>query len=589
MDPLYVTTAIPYVNAAAAPRPRARAGRDRRPRPPRPIRGPHRFASSPAPTTTRPRTSPRPRQQAYPSRPSSRRTRNASPRCANRLACRTTTSSRTSDRLAAPAGRRTALGALRRGRAISTGGTYEGRFCNGCEQFVEPDDLVDGVCPEHLRAPEAVAEENWFFRLSRYEEPLRAALTSGALRVEPEARRNEVLAFVDARAARLQRLPSTRALAGLGHPRARRSDADHLRLVRRARELHQRARLRHRRPPTSTRGGSRRRRAGARRRQGHPPLPRGLVARDAAVGRRAAPDGGLRARLPHGRRHQDLEVARQHRRSGRARRALRHRRAAMVAAARACRASATPTSPSPDSSTSRTATSPTGSAISCAGSRRLTHRLRGGVVPRMAPTRTRRRASRTSVGGSCRERIDRRAATGSTSVPRSTRSRRRSARRTDTSRPHSRGHATSDRRPRSMPCCRETVAARTCRRRPSSRRSFPTSRHAPSHALGDDGEPAARQRWRSSRASPKRDGQAIDIRKILGGEAEALGSGRTVGETGDELADSGANLKPWPEHGEQITIGPTRSTTKSSSASTCTGTSRPRTRRVRHRGSTRAA
>src|SRR4051794_5124492 len=27
--------------------------------------------------------------------------------------------------------------------------TYEGWFCSGCEQFVEPDDLVDGVCAEH--------------------------------------------------------------------------------------------------------------------------------------------------------------------------------------------------------------------------------------------------------------------------------------------------------------------------------------------------------------------------------------------------------------------------------------------------------
>jgi methionyl-tRNA synthetase len=75
---------------------------------------------------------------------------------------------------------------------------YEGLFCSGCEQFVEPTELVDGLCPEHLRPPERVAEENWFFRLSRYEAPLRDALRSGRLRVEPEARRNEVLAFVEA-------------------------------------------------------------------------------------------------------------------------------------------------------------------------------------------------------------------------------------------------------------------------------------------------------------------------------------------------------------------------------------------------------
>ena len=75
---------------------------------------------------------------------------------------------------------------------------YEGLFCSGCEQFVEPHELVDGRCPEHLRVPEPVAEDNWFFRLSRYEKPLHDALTSGRLRVEPEARRNEVLAFIEA-------------------------------------------------------------------------------------------------------------------------------------------------------------------------------------------------------------------------------------------------------------------------------------------------------------------------------------------------------------------------------------------------------
>ncbi len=75
---------------------------------------------------------------------------------------------------------------------------YEGLFCAGCEQFVEPDELVDGVCPEHRRAPEPIAEANWFFRLSRYEQPLRDAIASGRLRIEPEGRANEVLAFVEA-------------------------------------------------------------------------------------------------------------------------------------------------------------------------------------------------------------------------------------------------------------------------------------------------------------------------------------------------------------------------------------------------------
>jgi methionyl-tRNA synthetase len=60
----------------------------------------------------------------------------------------------------------------------------------GCEQF------VPGRCPEHGTEPERVEEENWFFRLSRYAEPLHELIASGRLRVEPAQRRNEVLAFI---------------------------------------------------------------------------------------------------------------------------------------------------------------------------------------------------------------------------------------------------------------------------------------------------------------------------------------------------------------------------------------------------------
>jgi methionyl-tRNA synthetase len=71
--------------------------------------------------------------------------------------------------------------------------SYTGLYCAGCEQF------LDGAgCPEHPAAPEQVAETNWFFRLSRYERRILDALESGRVRVEPAARRNEVLAFVRA-------------------------------------------------------------------------------------------------------------------------------------------------------------------------------------------------------------------------------------------------------------------------------------------------------------------------------------------------------------------------------------------------------
>jgi methionyl-tRNA synthetase len=73
---------------------------------------------------------------------------------------------------------------------------YEGLYCVGCEQFYRPAELPGGLCPEHGTRPEPVAEENWFFRLSRYAGQLHDLISSGRLRIEPAARRNEVLGFI---------------------------------------------------------------------------------------------------------------------------------------------------------------------------------------------------------------------------------------------------------------------------------------------------------------------------------------------------------------------------------------------------------
>ena len=73
---------------------------------------------------------------------------------------------------------------------------YRGLYCVRCERFVAPDELRDGHCPEHETVPEAVEEENYFFRLSRYRDAIARLLDEGALRVIPEARHREVRAFV---------------------------------------------------------------------------------------------------------------------------------------------------------------------------------------------------------------------------------------------------------------------------------------------------------------------------------------------------------------------------------------------------------
>ena len=71
-----------------------------------------------------------------------------------------------------------------------------GGNCIGCEQFYRPTELSDGRCVEHGTEPAVVAERNWFFRLSRYEERILDAIESGRLRIEPAARRNEVVSFI---------------------------------------------------------------------------------------------------------------------------------------------------------------------------------------------------------------------------------------------------------------------------------------------------------------------------------------------------------------------------------------------------------
>lgn len=74
---------------------------------------------------------------------------------------------------------------------------YEGLYCVGCEQFYQPEDLTAGRCPDHGTEPQLVAEENWFFRLSRYSEQLRDLITTNQLKIQPATRRNEVLALID--------------------------------------------------------------------------------------------------------------------------------------------------------------------------------------------------------------------------------------------------------------------------------------------------------------------------------------------------------------------------------------------------------
>ena len=74
---------------------------------------------------------------------------------------------------------------------------YTGLYCVGCEAFYTENELVNGLCPEHLKPPETVNEENYFFRLSKYERKLRKLIESDELMITPDTRKNEILNFID--------------------------------------------------------------------------------------------------------------------------------------------------------------------------------------------------------------------------------------------------------------------------------------------------------------------------------------------------------------------------------------------------------
>ena len=76
--------------------------------------------------------------------------------------------------------------------------TYTGLYCVGCEQFYEPEELNEnGECFEHPGKPlEKVSEENYFFRLSKYQDELLKLLESDTLRITPQTRKNEAVSFL---------------------------------------------------------------------------------------------------------------------------------------------------------------------------------------------------------------------------------------------------------------------------------------------------------------------------------------------------------------------------------------------------------
>ena len=81
-------------------------------------------------------------------------------------------------------------------------GHYEGWFCAPCAEYKTEDEyyVPEGsdtpFCSIHERPLDKVSEESYFFRLSDYGETLLEIIKKDPLKIRPEARRNEVVAFI---------------------------------------------------------------------------------------------------------------------------------------------------------------------------------------------------------------------------------------------------------------------------------------------------------------------------------------------------------------------------------------------------------
>jgi len=75
-------------------------------------------------------------------------------------------------------------------------GNYGGQYCFGCERFYTEKEIVDGKCPDHQTPLQWIEEENYFFKMSKYQAWLVETIERQPDLIRPERYRNEILGFL---------------------------------------------------------------------------------------------------------------------------------------------------------------------------------------------------------------------------------------------------------------------------------------------------------------------------------------------------------------------------------------------------------
>ncbi|MBW1811745.1 MAG: methionine--tRNA ligase [Deltaproteobacteria bacterium] len=75
-------------------------------------------------------------------------------------------------------------------------GEYEGWYCTGCEEYYTESQFEDKCCPVHKTPLENLKEKSYFFRMSKYTQPLLDHIEAHPEFIQPKIRRNEIVSFV---------------------------------------------------------------------------------------------------------------------------------------------------------------------------------------------------------------------------------------------------------------------------------------------------------------------------------------------------------------------------------------------------------
>ncbi len=76
---------------------------------------------------------------------------------------------------------------------------YDGWYCEGCERFVTQKEYDEngGLCPDHQKPYEKLAEKNYYLRIQDFKDQIRAKIESGEMEILPVFRREEALRLLE--------------------------------------------------------------------------------------------------------------------------------------------------------------------------------------------------------------------------------------------------------------------------------------------------------------------------------------------------------------------------------------------------------